>query len=70
MKAKFEHYNLELEEVLLGTPSASANDNKIEVILVQLRDRQIALEKIETYTQQEKRRNEEKRNPRLCSRPA
>jgi len=40
MKVKFEHYNLELEEVLLGTPSASASDNKIEVILVQLRDRQ------------------------------
>ncbi|MBE3101819.1 MAG: flotillin family protein [Firmicutes bacterium] len=60
MKIKFEHYNLELEEVLIGTPSASANDNKIEVILAQLRDRQIAVERIETYTQQEKAAGKEK----------
>ena len=60
MKTKFEHYNLELEEVLIGTPSASANDNKIEVILAQLRDRQIAVERIETYTQQEKAAGKEK----------
>ncbi len=60
MKAKFEHYNLELEEVLIGTPSASANDNKIEVILAQLRDRQIAVERIETYSQQEKAAGKEK----------
>lgn len=60
MKTKFEHYNLELEEVLIGTPSASANDNKIEVILAQLRDRQIAIEKIETYSQQEKAAGKEK----------
>ncbi|HEX3044031.1 MAG TPA: SPFH domain-containing protein [Bacillota bacterium] len=54
MRAKFEHYNLELEEVLIGTPTASINDNKIEVILTQLRDRQIAVEQVETYSQQEK----------------
>ena len=60
MKAKFEHYNLELEEVLIGTPTASVNDNKIEVILAQLRDRQIAVERIETYSQQEKAAGKEK----------
>lgn len=60
MKAKFEHYNLELEEVLIGTPSASENDKKIEIILAQLRDRQIAVEQIETYTQQEKAAGKEK----------
>lgn len=60
MKVKFEHYNLELEEVLIGTPSASANDNKIEIILTQLRDRQIAVERIETYSQQEKAAGKEK----------
>ncbi len=54
MKAKFEHYNIELEEVLIGTPSSSSKDNKIEVILAQLRDRQVAMEQIETYNQQEK----------------
>jgi uncharacterized membrane protein YqiK len=60
MKAKFEHYNLELEEVLIGTPAASANDNKIEIILTQLRERQIAIERIETYSQQEKAAGKEK----------
>lgn len=60
MKAKFEHYNLELEEVLIGTPVASENDNKIEFILTQLRERQIAIEKIETYSQQQKAADKEK----------
>ncbi|NTW71163.1 MAG: flotillin family protein [Eubacteriaceae bacterium] len=60
MKAKFDHYNLELEEVLIGTPAASVNDNKIEVILTQLRERQIAIERIETYSQQEKAADKEK----------
>lgn len=53
MKEKFSHYNLELEEVLIGTPSASSGDKQIETILNQLRDRQIALEQIETYARQE-----------------
>lgn len=54
MKAKFEHYNLELEEVLIGTPSSSPGDDRIEVILGQLRSRQVADEQIETYGRQEK----------------
>lgn len=60
MKTRFEHYNLELEEVLIGTPSSSANDNKIELILAQLRDRQIALEQVETYSQQQKAAEKER----------
>jgi len=54
MKEKFEHYNLELEEVLIGTPSSPENDVQIETILMQLRSRQIAAEQIETYDRQEK----------------
>ena len=54
MKEKFEHYNLELEEVLIGTPSSPENDTQIETILTQLRSRQIASEQIETYDRQEK----------------
>jgi uncharacterized membrane protein YqiK len=53
MKEKFAHYNLELEEVLIGTPAANATDKQIEVILNQLRARQIAVEQIETYARQE-----------------
>ncbi len=53
MREKFLHYNLQLEEVLIGTPSSTAGDKAIETILAQLRQRQIAVEQIETYTRQE-----------------
>jgi uncharacterized membrane protein YqiK len=45
MKMKFNFYFLNLEEVLIGTPSSP----KIDKILTQLRDRQIAVEQKETY---------------------
>lgn len=61
MKERFDHYNLELEEVLIGTPAASPNDNKIEVMLAQLRDRQIAKEQIATYVEQQSAAQEEKK---------
>jgi uncharacterized membrane protein YqiK len=54
MKAKFESYSLDLQEVLIGTPRAAAGDHTIENILIQLRSRQIAREQIETYQEQEK----------------
>lgn len=54
MKEKFSHYNLELEEVLIGTPTSSAGDDHIDTILVQLRSRQIAEEQVETYARQQK----------------
>jgi uncharacterized membrane protein YqiK len=53
MKEKFGQYNLELQEVLIGTPTGG-NDSRIEDILVQLRSRQIAEEQVETYSRQEK----------------
>src|SRR4029079_7551036 len=54
MKEKFAGYNLELKEVLIGTPSAGVGDKAIETILTQLRARQIAEEQVETYSRQEK----------------
>jgi uncharacterized membrane protein YqiK len=53
MKEKFAHYNLELEEVLIGTPSSPSEDTQIESILMQLRSRQVATEQVETYSRQE-----------------
>ncbi len=53
MKDKFAHYNLELEEVLIGTPVSAEGDSMIETILTQLRSRQIATEQVETYGRQE-----------------
>lgn len=60
MKVKFDHYNLELEEVLIGTPGSSKGDDRIEVILTQLRSRQIAEEQIETYARQERAATKER----------
>ena len=54
MQTKFARYNLELEEVLIGTPASSAGDTHIEEILRQLRMRQIAEEQVETYGTQER----------------
>ncbi|WP_394834038.1 hypothetical protein LVJ94_46790 [Pendulispora rubella] len=54
MKEKFERYNLELEEVLIGTPASGQDGHSIEQILAQLRSRQIAEEQVETYARQEK----------------
>lgn len=53
MKAKFALYNLELQEVLIGTPRpSSGGDDQIERILTQLRQRQIADEQVGTYERQ------------------
>jgi uncharacterized membrane protein YqiK len=60
MKEKFAHYNLELQEVLIGTPTSGVQGSQIETILMQLRSRQIAEEQVETYTRQEKAAMKEK----------
>src|SRR5215471_4094184 len=54
MKEKFTQYNLELQEVLIGTPTSGQGGSQIEQILTQLRARQIAEELVETYNRQEK----------------
>ena len=53
MQAKFGVYNLELQEVLIGTPRPDkGGDDQIERILTQLRQRQIADEQVGTYERQ------------------
>jgi len=54
MKEKFKIYDLELQEVLIGTPAASVTDKRIESILAQLRDRQVAMEEIKTNEAKQK----------------
>ncbi|MGH7243171.1 MAG: SPFH domain-containing protein [Phycisphaerales bacterium] len=54
MREKFAYYNLQLEEVLIGTPKSVKGDSKLEQILDQLRIRQVAEERIQTYAQQER----------------
>jgi uncharacterized membrane protein YqiK len=54
MQEKFTVYNLELQEVLIGTPTSGEGGGQIEQLLVQLRSRQIAEEQVETYNRQER----------------
>jgi uncharacterized membrane protein YqiK len=60
MREKFQKYNLQLEEVLIGTPKTTHEDIQIENILTQLRDRQIAEEKKITYQKQQSAAESEK----------
>ncbi|MFT4145191.1 MAG: SPFH domain-containing protein [Mobilitalea sp.] len=60
MKDKFAKYNLQLEEVLIGTPKSPVADIQIENILTQLRERQIAEEKKVTYQKQQSAAESEK----------
>ncbi len=53
MREKFALYNLELQEVLIGTPTSGTQGGQIEQILIQLRSRQIANEQVETYSRQQ-----------------
>ena len=60
MREKFNKYNLQLEEVLIGTPKPNVGDIQIENILTQLRERQIAEEKKVTYQKQQQAAESEK----------
>jgi uncharacterized membrane protein YqiK len=60
MREKFAKYNLQLEEVLIGTPKSPVADIQIENILTQLRERQIAEEKKVTYQKQQSAAESEK----------
>lgn len=53
LKEKFEHFDIECVDVLIGRPESKENDDKIENLLEQLRIRQLSLEQIETYSKQE-----------------
>jgi uncharacterized membrane protein YqiK len=53
MREKFDRYNLELQEVLIGTPTEGRGGTDLETILTQLRSRQVALEQVETYGRQQ-----------------
>ncbi|HKX44696.1 MAG TPA: SPFH domain-containing protein [Burkholderiaceae bacterium] len=53
MRERFQAYSLEFQEVLIGTPKPQAGDTRIENIMSQLRDRQIAREQVETFAQKQ-----------------
>lgn len=54
MRTRFTAYNIEMMEVLIGTPRAQEGDKRIENLLDQIRSRQLAAEQEETYVAQGK----------------
>jgi uncharacterized membrane protein YqiK len=52
MQKRFAPYNIEIMEVLIGTPRAAHGDTRISALLDQIRDRQLAVEQQATYVTQ------------------
>ncbi len=61
MRGRFAAYNIDIQEVLIGTPRASVGDNRIETLLDQIRGRQLAAEQQETYGAQRKAAGEQQK---------
>lgn len=53
LRAKFSAFDIECVDVLIGKPEAAKGDNSIENLLEQLRQRQYAVEQMETFAKQE-----------------
>ncbi len=60
MKSKFAEYNLNLVEVLIGTPKSTGEDKRIDEIYQALQERQMAKEKAITLVEQTKTEEQQK----------
>jgi uncharacterized membrane protein YqiK len=61
MRGRFAAYNIDIQEVLIGTPRARQGDNRIETLLDQIRGRQLAAEQQETFGAQRKAAGEQQK---------
>lgn len=52
LRKRFQEFDIELVDVLIGKPDTSESSGKIEVLLEQLRLRQLSREQIQTYQEQ------------------
>jgi uncharacterized membrane protein YqiK len=53
MRERFQEFDIECVDVLIGKPEAGRNDaGKIETLLEQLRQRQLSVEQVQTFEQQ------------------
>lgn len=52
LKRRFNEFDIECVDVLIGKPDAAGDDGKIESLLEQLRMRQLSIEQLETYERQ------------------
>ena len=53
LRKKFLQFDIECVDVLIGRPESRADDAKIENLLEQLRQRQFAIEQVETFQRQQ-----------------
>jgi uncharacterized membrane protein YqiK len=61
LRERFEQFDIECVDVLIGKPETGSNDGKIETLLEQLRQRQLAKEQIETYEHQRRSAEEQRK---------
>jgi uncharacterized membrane protein YqiK len=53
LRTRFEQFDIQCVDVLIGRPESKAGDAKIENLLDQLRQRQFAIEQVETFQKQQ-----------------
>src|SRR5262249_42440953 len=53
LRARFEQFDIQCVDVLIGRPESKQGDAKIENLLEQLRQRQFAIEQVETFQRQQ-----------------
>ena len=53
LRQKFTQFDIECVDVLIGRPESKPGDDKIENLLEQLRQRQFAIEQVETFQKQQ-----------------
>jgi uncharacterized membrane protein YqiK len=60
LRRKFREFDIECVDVLIGKPDTAEAGGKIEVLLEQLRIRQLSIEQIETFDRQQKAAEKQK----------
>jgi uncharacterized membrane protein YqiK len=61
LQAKFREFDIECVDVLIGKPDTAEIGGKIETLLEQLRQRQLSIEQVETFTRQRAAADEQKK---------
>ena len=61
LQAKFREFDIECVDVLIGKPTTGEMGGKVETLLEQLRQRQLSIEQVETFTHQRAAAEEQKK---------
>ena len=62
LQAKFREFDIECVDVLIGKPGTGEMGGKVETLLEQLRQRQLSIEQVETFTRQRAAAEQKKLN--------